>query len=110
MPDDLSFRDISIDAEHVVIQWGDGMTCRYPFRYLRLQCGCAGCVEEMTGRLILAPSTVPDDILIVDHMPVGRYAMAFMFTDGHATGIYPLKDLRKMSKFDAVLCEGGPGD
>ena len=104
MPDELSLRDVSIDAEHVVIEWGDGMTCRYPFRYLRLQCGCAGCVEEMTGRQILAPSTVPANILIIDHMLVRRYAMAFMFTDGHSTGIYPLKDLRKMSQFDAVIC------
>ncbi|MDP6822905.1 MAG: DUF971 domain-containing protein [Dehalococcoidia bacterium] len=107
MPDDLTLRDVSIDAEHVVIQWGDGMTCRYPFRYLRLQCGCAGCVEEMTGRPILAPASVPDDILILDQLPVGRYAMQFMFTDGHTTGIYPLKDLREMSQFDAVQCEGG---
>ena len=105
MPDDLTLKNVSINTEHVVIEWGDGMTCRYPFRYLRLQCGCAGCVEEMTGRQLLAPASVPDDILIVDQMLVGRYAMAVMFTDGHSTGIYPLKDLRAMSRFDAVLCE-----
>jgi len=108
VPGELTVTDVSIDAEHVVIQWGDGMTCRYPFRYLRLQCGCAGCGEEMTGRAILAPVSVPDDILILDQLLVGRYAMQFMFTDGHTTGIYPLKDLRKMSQFDAVQCEG-PG-
>lgn len=107
MADDFTYKDMTIDAEHVVIEWSDGMTCRYPFRYLRLQCGCAGCVEEMTGRQILAPSSVPDDLLIVDYMPVGRYAVQFMFTDGHGTGIYPLKDLKAMSRFDAVLCEGG---
>jgi DUF971 family protein len=109
VPDELALNDVSINAEHLVIEWSDGMTCRYPFRYLRLQCGCAGCVEEMTGRQLLAPSSVPDNILIVDHIPFGRYAMAFMFTDGHTTGIYPLKDLKKMSKFDAVLVEGGDG-
>ena len=107
LADELSFRDITIDAENVVIQWSDGMTCRYPFRYLRLQCGCAGCVEEMTGRQILSVSSVPDDVLIVDYLPIGRYALQFMFTDGHATGIYPLKDLKAMSRFDAVVCEGG---
>ncbi|MDA1257343.1 MAG: DUF971 domain-containing protein [Chloroflexi bacterium] len=107
MADDIGFRDVTVDAEHVVIEWSDGVTCRYPFRYLRLQCGCAGCVEEMTGRQLLSVSSVPDDILIVDYMPTGRYALQFMFTDGHSTGIYPLKHLRAMSRFDAVLCEGG---
>ena len=107
MADDISFRDITIDAENVVIEWSDGMTCRYPFRYLRLQCGCAGCVEEMSGRQLLTASSVPEDLLIVDYLPVGRYALQFMFTDGHGTGIYPLKELRAMSRFDAVACEGG---
>ena len=107
MAEEFTAQEVSIEAEHVVIKWSDGLTCRYPFRYLRLQCGCAGCVEEMTGRQLLAPASVPDDILILDHMPVGRYAMQFMFTDGHGTGIYPLKDLHAMSQFDAVICEDG---
>ena len=107
MANDISFRDVTIDAENVVIEWSDGMTCRYPFRYLRLQCGCAGCVEEMSGRQLLTASSVPEDLLIVDYLPVGRYALQFMFTDGHGTGIYPLKELRAMSRFDAVTCEGG---
>lgn len=105
MPTSIVPRRVELDAEHVVIEWPDGLTCRYPFRYLRLQCGCAGCVEEMTGRQILDVGSIPVDILAIDFMEVGRYAMQFLWTDGHDSGIYPYEDLRKLAEFDAVICE-----
>ena len=106
MADDLTLKDVSIDAEHVIIQWGDGMTCRYPFRYLRLQCGCAGCVEEMTGRPILNVAQVPNDIIAADHLIVGKYAVQFLWTDGHDSGIYPYQMLLRLAaNDDVVVCE-----
>ena len=32
---------VELVGEGVSITWSDGQTCLYPYRYLRLQCGCA---------------------------------------------------------------------
>ena len=63
------------------IAWSDGRTCAYPYRYLRLQCACAACVEEMTGRQILKVSAVPDDVIVVEWIRVGRYALQFLWSE-----------------------------
>jgi DUF971 family protein len=92
----------------VQITWEDGQTCTYPYRYLRLQCACAGCVEEMTGRQLLNVSAVPEDIIAADHLIVGKYAIQFLWTDGHDSGIYPYEMLHRLAANDeAVVREGG---
>ena len=99
-------KDVQLDGEGVRINWSDGRTCHYPYRYLRLQCACAQCVEEMTGRHVLNVSSVPNDVIAIDWIPVGRYALQFLFTDGHQTGIYPFDMLRRLADNDAaVVCE-----
>ena len=90
----------------VKIFWADKIHCIYPYKYLRSQCGCASCVEEMTGRKLLNVSTIPEDIIVVDYFEVGKYALQFLWSDGHSTGIYPYNILRKMSQVDkSEICE-----
>jgi DUF971 family protein len=101
----ITATDVELVGEGVSIAWSDGQTCVYPYRYLRLQCGCAGCVEEMTGRALLNISAVPEDVIVVDYLEVGRYALQFLWTDGHSTGIYPFQMLRRLAAADdAVQC------
>ena len=96
---------VELVGEGVSITWSDGQMCLYPYRYLRLQCSCAGCVEEMTGRALLNVAMVPDDVIVADYIEVGKYALQFLWTDGHSTGIYPFRMLRRLAKEDnAVLC------
>ena len=98
--------EIELVGEGVSITWSDSKTCVYPYRYLRLQCGCAGCVEEMSGRQILNVAIVPEDVIAVDFLEVGRYALQFLWTDGHSTGIYPFRMLRRLAREDdAVKCD-----
>ena len=71
-----------------------------------LQCACAACVEEMTGRPILNVAQVPDDIIAADHLIVGKYAIQFLWTDGHDSGIYPFQMLLRLAaNDDVVVCE-----
>lgn len=99
-------RDIQMVGDGVRVAWSDGRSFVYPYRYLRLQCGCAGCVEEMTGRQLLNVASVPDDIIAVDFIEVGRYALQFLWSDGHSTGIYPFRMLLRLAEEDdAVICE-----
>ncbi len=78
------------DGAAIEIEWEAGShVARYPARALRLACRCASCQEEMSGRPILDPATVPADVRALDLKLVGGYAVHFSWSDGHATGIYP---------------------
>jgi len=84
------------DASRLRIRWADGHVSEYLPRYLRLSCPCAGCVEEMTGRPLLDPASVPAEVYPLEIRYMGRYALVFHWSDGHTTGIYPFDMLRKL--------------
>lgn len=79
------------------IRWSDGAVSEYAARALRLACPCASCVEEGSGRKLLDPATVKDDILLLVVEPVGRYALTFVWSDGHKTGIFAWPYLRRLA-------------
>jgi DUF971 family protein len=85
------------DGTQLRIRWRDGAVSEYPPRYLRLCCPCAGCVEELTGRMLLNPANVPLDVYPRTVEYVGDYAIRFDWSDGHRTGIYPFDYLRDIS-------------
>lgn len=79
------------------IEWRDGAVTEHAARELRLRCPCAACIEEGTGRKILDPQSVPDDLLLLVVEPVGRYALSFIWSDGHRTGIFAWRYLRGLA-------------
>lgn len=82
------------DGRTIEIQWNDaGHIGRYGARGLRLACACAECVEEMSGRPMLDPSRVPEDVKANAVRLVGAYAVHFAWSDGHGSGIYPWERL-----------------
>ena len=92
-------------SDGLEIIWENEVSCVYPYKYLRLQCACANCVEELTGRKLINVSEIPDDIIIVEYLIVGKYALQFLWSDGHETGIYPYNSLLSYSLNDeVVLC------
>jgi ATP-binding protein involved in chromosome partitioning len=70
------------------IEWKDRVVHDFKARELRLACPCASCVDEGTGRPLLDPKTVRDDILLFGAELVGRYGLTFIWSDGHKTGIF----------------------
>ncbi|MGB1657435.1 MAG: DUF971 domain-containing protein [Longimicrobiales bacterium] len=85
----------SEDETRLRIVWGDGVAAEYVPRELRLACPCAGCVDEMTGVRTLRPNEVPMDVYPTAIHYVGRYALQFVWSDGHSTGFYTFDFLRK---------------
>ena len=85
---------VEITEKAIHILWEDGHQGVYPHRFLRLHCQCAHCVDEMTREPRLDPDGVPADVHAVDHLPVGSYALQFLWSDAHYTGIYTYELLR----------------
>ncbi|MDA0330014.1 MAG: DUF971 domain-containing protein [Gemmatimonadetes bacterium] len=84
------------DGTQLRILWKDGVVAIYVPRYLRILCPCAGCVDEMTGVRTLTPAMVNDAVYPMAIHYVGRYAIQFMWSDGHSTGIYTFEYLREI--------------
>ncbi|GMV07656.1 MAG: hypothetical protein AMXMBFR53_39310 [Gemmatimonadota bacterium] len=84
------------DAARLRIRWHDGEVSEFDPFLLRTRCPCAGCVDEMTGIRTLRPEAVPRDIYPEAIHYVGRYALQFLWSDGHTTGIYPYELLRRL--------------
>lgn len=78
----------------VVITWSSDHVGRYAARALRLACHCAVCREELTGRPLLDPNTIPDDVRPLSITLVGSYAIRIVWSDSHDTGIYTYEHLR----------------
>jgi len=91
----------------VRILWRDGHESVYPARYLRQNCRCAGCVEEMTGKQLLDEEALPDDVVPLSLQLVGSYAIQPQFSDGHGTGIYTFEHLRRICPCAQCRAERG---
>ncbi len=81
-------------GSYLVIEWdGAEHVGLFETRALRLACPCAGCVDEMSGRPILDPATVPAEVLAEGLELVGSYGLKIRWSDGHSTGIYTFRFL-----------------
>jgi len=80
--------------------WSDGHESRHTLRTLRVECPCARCVDEWTGKRIVTVNEVPLDVHILRAEPVGRYAVRFDWSDGHGTGLYTFARLRATCECD----------
>ena len=83
-----------VSGDELGIRWPDGETDYYSATLLRNHCPCAACIDEWTGKKILDPKTLPDDLTFREIKSVGRYALCPVFSDGHGTGIYHFARLR----------------
>lgn len=79
----------------ILIEWDTaGHQGFFPSRELRLACPCAACVDEMSGRALLDPAAVPEEVRPASLALVGAYGLRVDWSDGHATGIYTFERLR----------------
>ncbi len=84
------------DGRTLVVRWQDGHDQLIDVRDLRLACRCAACIDEMSGRAVLVPATVPLNITPTRIWSIGNYAIGCSFSDGHQSGIYTFGHLRGM--------------
>ncbi|TYB81047.1 P-loop NTPase [Maritimibacter fusiformis] len=89
-------RALDFDAAGLRLEWPDGEGRTIPARDLRIACPCAACRDEMTGERLLDPLAVALSVTPTRIWSVGNYAIGINFSDGHASGIYTFKSLRRM--------------
>lgn len=104
-PVDLAWKDVPEGRGRIMaISWSDGHHSTYKPSYLRKICPCAECKGTHTGKpkafnILNARQAagIHREIEIVSVEPVGNYAIAFAWGDGHREGIYSWSYLRAMS-------------
>ena len=57
----------------IKIRWNDGTEVVYPARFLRMQCPCAVCVDELTGERKVQEASVLEDVHPAGIDAVGRH-------------------------------------
>jgi len=73
----------------IVVSTADGGERLVDPADLRRRCRCASCKDEHTGEQILRPEDVADDVYPEEIAPMGNYAVAIRWSDGHRSSIYP---------------------
>ncbi|MCU1283716.1 MAG: hypothetical protein JWO13_66 [Acidobacteriales bacterium] len=88
------------------IDWEDGHRSAYKFQLLRDACPCATCDDERekagvgfgeAPKPAAAKGALPmykEPVRPTEVTPVGKYAISFVWNDGHRTGIYSWEFLR----------------
>jgi DUF971 family protein len=104
------------DERRVRLFWSDGHSAAYDYDYLRGYCPCAACQGHGAFSIVFQKPNRPVEPTSIQ--PVGNYGISFLWSDGHATGIYRYDFLRAICPCDecagkrqaAGLEEGGPVD
>ena len=92
-----------IAPDRLTITWDDQQQREYAVRELRDACPCASCREKRSqppspGQLPVLAAAETQPLRITAMQPVGRYAYAIHFSDGHDTGLFTLEQLRELGE------------
>jgi len=90
-PTEIKLHKISAVLE---ISFDDGKTFSLPCEYLRVYTPSAEALGHAPGQEIL--QTGKETVTINEIKPIGNYAIAPVFSDGHSTGIYTWDLLYKL--------------
>ncbi len=88
---------VTAEKGRIHIQWPDETESRIANKALRASCQCALCVDEFTGEPLLKIESIPEDIQVEAIQPLGNYAVGINWSDGHSSGIFSWKHLRKVA-------------
>ncbi|MBI2183863.1 MAG: DUF971 domain-containing protein [Thaumarchaeota archaeon] len=94
------------DGDDVLrIKWSDGHDSVYSTGFLRKVCPCAECdgfrTQKPGLRIITGP--VVTSVKAVSAKQVGRYGVAFVWSDGHSHGIYSYTSLRQFCQCERCV-------
>jgi len=85
-------------GDTVEFHWEDGRQWGLKAHDLRNSCRCALCVDEYSGEKLLKEEEIPADISVVESTPLGNYALAIKWSDGHSSSIFPYRQLENLAE------------
>lgn len=94
---------IEADGPELQITWDDAHVSRYNFQRLRFHCGCAGCVDEHSGKRKVILEFIDPNVRPMKIEQSGRYALQFHWSDNHNTGLYTFARLRALCECAACV-------
>ena len=94
--------EIVSDRKVFRVVWDDGKVSEYEWEPMRRACPCAYCHGEGSYAGNVNDSTVftEAEATLKQVYPVGRYGITPEWADGHDTGIYTFKNLRRAAGLD----------
>lgn len=105
----LALEDLQVIGNTVALRWSDGREDYFDVETLRRLSPSAETRGEtdLFGRKIGGdPKTKFPNVRVDGWEPVGNYAIRFLFSDGHNTGLYGFTYLREQA--DRLLGDGEP--
>lgn len=107
--------DLNEARQALEIEWGDGHRSALPLKLLRAECPCASCrtareESRVNPFRVLGPNERPPSSELSDVEPVGRYALRFIWKDGHQAGLYTYEYLREICPCEACGAARQAGD
>jgi DUF971 family protein len=90
-PTEIKLHQVSNVVE---ISFDDGSVFKLPCEYLRVYTPSAEAVGHAPGQEVLQVGK--EDVTIKEIRPMGNYAIALVFSDGHNSGIYTWDFLYKL--------------
>jgi DUF971 family protein len=100
---------VELGDREVTILWSDGHRSVFSNKNLRDACPCAACKGErgILGKVYLpmVDDQPPADVRATKYAMVGLYAISFVWSDGHSTGIYPYDYLLEICECEACSSE-----
>lgn len=106
---------VDTDTKQLQISWENGHSSIYDFVSLRRACPCAECQpwKEGVGEVGKSPPSVfadPAELKAVsDVVPVGSYAIQFLWASGHIYGIYTWDYMLEICPCDEHAGRHAPG-
>lgn len=107
MTSPLTPLSLQLVRDDLAIVWSDDRNDRIPVRDLRKHCPCATCKvarDEAAAKpsaatlLPVLSAAEARPLKLTGMQPVGNYAYAVQFSDGHNSGIYTFEHLRRLGE------------
>ncbi len=96
VPADLK---VKIAEQRLLIEWKDGHRSDFSLDRLRRDCPCATCRterEEHAENPLRILKTNPTEVRATHAELVGHYAIRLFWSDGHSSGIFDFRFLRRL--------------
>ena len=101
MSDDISIENYEVVNNLLLLSFNDNTEAVINLKELRQRCPCASCEGEKDalGNVYKGPvqNLNENSFLVSGVQPVGYYGLRPFWKDGHSTGIFTIKLLKKLS-------------